>query len=153
MVIVGKEIGAKREDLGKLYAKRLYKFALIIAIIIATVIFLTANDFVYFFKMSATVLNDTKRILYVNAILLLIRSYTFIMIVGVLRGAGDSKYAVKIQGLTLWTIGIPMAFIGAFILNLEVYYVVALTGMEEIVKYIFIRRRFKSGKWIHNMTN
>ena len=46
-----------------------------------------------------------------------------------------------------------MAFIGAFILNLEVYYVVALTGMEEIVKYIFIRRRFKSGKWIHNMTN
>jgi Na+-driven multidrug efflux pump len=116
---------SKREDLGKLYAKRLYKFALIIAIIIATVIFLTANDFVYFFKMSATVLNDTKRILYVNAILLLIRSYTFI----------------------------PMAFIGAFILNLEVYYVVALTGMEEIVKYIFIRRRFKSGKWIHNMTN
>ena len=103
--------------------------------------------------MSATVLNDTKRILYVNAILLLIKSYTFIMIVGVLRGAGDLKYAVKIQGLTLWTIGIPMAFIGAFILNLEVYYVVALTGMEEIVKYIFIRRRFKSGKWIHNMTN
>ncbi len=152
MVIVGKEIGAKREDLGKLYAVRLYKFALIVAIFIAAIIFTTAKDFVYFFKMSDAVLDDTKKILYVSAALLLIRSYNFVMIVGVLRGAGDSKYAVRIQGLTLWMIGIPMAFIGAFVLKLEVYYVVALTGMEEVVKYIFIRRRFKSGKWIHDVT-
>lgn len=153
MIIVGKEIGAKREGLGKLYAVRLYKFAFLVAIAISIIIFTTAKDFVYFFKMSESVLNDTKNILYVNAVLLLIRSYTFVMIVGVLRGAGDSKYAVKIQGLTLWLIGIPIAFIGAFVLKLEVYYVVALTGMEEIAKYILIRRRFKSGKWIHNVTN
>lgn len=41
----------------------------------------------------------------------------------------------------------------AFILKLPIYYVVAFAMIEEIVKVLFMRRRFKSFKWIKNMVN
>lgn len=41
----------------------------------------------------------------------------------------------------------------AFILKLPIYYVVAFAMIEEIVKVLFMRRSFKSFKWIKNMVN
>lgn len=41
----------------------------------------------------------------------------------------------------------------AFILKLHIYYVVAFAMIEEIVKVLFMRRSFKSFKWIKNMVN
>lgn len=84
---------------------------------------------------------------------MVIKVYNFIMLVGILRGGGDTTYGSILQGITLWFIGIPIAFIAAFVLHLPVYSVVAFTAVEEITKFIFIRRRFKSFKWIRNMVN
>ena len=82
-----------------------------------------------------------------------IKVYTGIMIVGILRGGGDAKFGTILQGITLWLIGIPLSFIAAFVLNLEVYIVVAVTGIEELIKFIVILKRFKSNKWINNVIN
>ncbi|MGL5543043.1 MAG: hypothetical protein ACRDB2_06895 [Fusobacteriaceae bacterium] len=79
------------------------------------------------------------------------RVYTVILIVGILRGGGDNKYGSIIQGITLWGIGIPLAFIGAFYFKLPVYYVIALTAIEELIKCFLLTRRYRSGKWINNM--
>ena len=75
------------------------------------------------------------------------------MIVGILRGGGDATFGSILQGCTLWLIGIPLAAFAAFILKLPLYYVVAFAMIEEIVKVLFMRKRFNSFKWIKNMVN
>ncbi|MGO5074685.1 hypothetical protein ACTQ4K_12190 [Clostridium sporogenes] len=44
------------------------------------------------------------------------------------------------------------ASLGAFVLKLPVYWVVALSTTEELSKFVIGLRRLKSNKWIRNVT-
>lgn len=151
VVIIGNEIGANREEEGKVYAKRISKLAIIVSIILAGILALSASSILSMFNVSENVKRDSLYILYIYSAILIIRVYNAVMIVGVLRGGGDATYGSLVQGITLWCIGIPLAFIGAFVIKLPVYLVVLMTFAEEAIKVVVMLKRFKSGKWIHNM--
>lgn len=152
VVVIGKEIGANNIDKAKLFGKRLYKTSLLVGFFIAVVVFFNAGNLVNLFNMPDNVLLDTKMTLQVNSIILLFRTYNFMMIVGILRGGGDSKYAVITQGFTMWLIGIPLAYVGAFIFKFPIYGVIGLCTLEELIKMFILNRRFKSGRWVKNIT-
>lgn len=151
VVIVGNEIGAGNEEKGMLYAGRISKLSLQIGVILALLLFVSASHIIKLFAVSHEVKMSTLYILYVYSLMLIPRVYTIILIVGILRGGGDNTYGTIVQGATLWGIGIPLAFFGAFYLGLPVYYVVALTAIEEFIKCIILTKRYRSGKWIHNV--
>ena len=153
MIIVGKEIGKGDMSQGKTYAKRIYKLSLFIGSFIGLMIFLVSSKVVLFFNMSPEVLKASEIILKINAFILVLRTYNFMMIVGILRGGGDAKFGVVLQGIIMWFIGIPLIYYAAFVLKLPIYYVVAFCVVEEILKLIFVAIRFKSGKWIKDLTN
>ncbi|WP_278244984.1 MATE family efflux transporter [[Clostridium] dakarense] len=114
---------------------------------------ITANPIVSFFNVSPEVKLSSEYILYIYAIIMLFRVYNAVMIVGILRGGGDATYGSVLQGCTLWFVGIPLAYIAAFILHLPVHLVVAFTVSEEILKATLIIKRFKSFKWLRNIVN
>lgn len=152
VVVIGKEIGANNIENAKLFGKRLYKTSLVVGVFIAIVVFTNAENLVALFNMPENVLLDTKVTLQVNSIILLLRTYNFMMIVGILRAGGDSKYAVITQGVTMWLIGIPLAYVGAFIFKIPIYGVIGLSTLEELIKMIILSRRFNSGRWVQNIT-
>ena len=92
-------------------------------------------------------------ILYIYALVMVFKVYNAVMIVGILRGGGDTTYGSILQGLTLWLIGIPLAAFATFVLKLPVYFVVMFATVEEVIKLLLMMRRFKSFKWIKNMVN
>ena len=66
---------------------------------------------------------------------------------------GDNvRVCLAIDLLSMWLIGVPIAFIGAVFWKLPVEYVVALISIEEIVKFAACVIRYRSGKWIHDIT-
>lgn len=74
------------------------------------------------------------------------------MIVGILRGAGDARSSLIIEGFTMWFIGVPLTIVGAFVFKLPVHLVYALAILEEVTKFILALIRLKSRKWINNIT-
>lgn len=52
----------------------------------------------------------------------------------------------------MWLIGVPLAFIGALLLQWPVELVVLLICAEEIVKCILSLVRLKSNRWIKHVT-
>ncbi|MBF8983154.1 MATE family efflux transporter [Lutibacter sp. B2] len=153
IVIIGNEIGANREDLAIEASKRISKLSILISLFLGVVLFILAKPIVSFFNVSNEVKLASSYILYVYSIVMVVKVYNGVMIVGILRGGGDATYGSILQGITLWFIGIPLAFIAAFMLHLPVYLVVAFTAIEEIIKVFFMIRRFRSFKWIRNMVN
>lgn len=151
VVIIGNEIGANREERGKLYAKRISKLTVMIAFILSGILAISAAPILSVFNVSEEVKRDSLYILYIYSAMLIVKVYNAVIIVGVLRGGGDATYGTVLQGITLWCIGIPAAFVGAFILHLPVYLVVMMTVSEEIIKSIVLLKRFRSYKWIHNV--
>ena len=152
MIIVGQEIGRGDIARGRTYAKKLYKLALKVGIFVGIIVYFVAPYVVLFFNMSSAVLKSSEIILKINSIALMFRTYNFIMIVGILRGGGDAKFGLILQGITMWFIGIPLVYLAAFIFKLPIYYVVLFCTVEEIVKLIFLSIRFNSGKWIKDIT-
>lgn len=152
MIIVGKEIGRGDLEKGKIYAKRLCNLALSIGAVIGLIIFVIADKVVLFFNMPVEVLIASQIILKISSLILILRTYNFMMIVGILRGGGDAKFGVIMQGIVMWFIGIPLAYFVAFVLKLPIQYVVAFGIVEELIKIIFIAFRFNSGKWIKDIT-
>lgn len=153
VVIIGNEIGANKEDSAIEASKKIASLAFKISIILAILMAFTAKPIVSFFNVSNEVKLSSEYILYVYAFIMLFRVYTAVMIVGILRGGGDATYGSILQGCTLWFVGIPLAYIAAFILHLPVYLVVAFTIVEEILKAVLILKRFKSFKWLRNVVN
>ena len=153
VVIIGNEIGANREDKAIDASKKISSLSIKISILLALLMALSAKPIVGFFNVSDEVKLSSQIILYIYSCILVFRVYNAVMIVGILRGGGDATFGSILQGCTLWLIGIPLAAFAAFILKLPLYYVVAFAMIEEIVKVLFMRKRFNSFKWIKNMVN
>ena len=153
VVIIGNEIGANREDEAISASKKISSLSVKISIVLAIVLALLAKPIVSFFNVSAEVKMAAQYILYIYALVMVFKVYNAVMIVGILRGGGDTTYGSILQGLTLWLIGIPLAAFATFVLKLPVYFVVMFATVEEIIKLLLMMRRFKSFKWIKNMVD
>ncbi len=73
------------------------------------------------------------------------------IIVGILRGGGDTKYALYIDVAALWLIAVPLSYFGGLVLGLPVYLVYLLASSEEFIKLLFGLKRVLSNKWINNV--
>ena len=122
-----------------------------IGILICLGIILLAPFIVSCFNVTPEVAHVTVNILLINAVIIIPRVFTIVMIMGIFRGGGDTRYSLILESSTMWLIGVPLSFIGAYLLGFRLEYVVAMIMMEELVKSIFCMVRFKSSKWIHNM--
>ncbi|MGM0380075.1 MAG: MATE family efflux transporter [Bacillota bacterium] len=151
-VMVGNKIGAKKEKLADEYAFKIVKIAEVITIILAAIIFVVTPLIVKVFS-----LEPENTILAIKSIRVfmfysIFKTFNLMMIVGVLRGGGDTKAAMMIEIAGVWGIGVPMAYIGAVWLSLPVHWVIAFIYCEEIFKAIIGFKRLISKKWINNVT-
>ncbi len=153
VVVIGNEIGANRETEAILYARKIIRLVSIIAIVMAVGLVLLSPVIVGVYNVSEIVRQDAIKILIIYAIFMLPRVYNGVQIVGILRGGGDAKYGSIAQGVSMWLFGIPLGFVGAFILNLPVTGVILMICLEEVIRYFILRRRFHSNKWINNMVS
>ena len=153
VVIIGNEIGANRENEAISASKKISSLSIKISIVLALLLALLAKPIVSFFNVSPEVKMASHYILYIYALVMVFKVYNAVMIVGILRGGGDTTYGSILQGFTLWLIGIPLAAFATFVLKLPVYFVVMFATVEEVIKLLFMIKRFKSFKWIKNMVN
>jgi Na+-driven multidrug efflux pump len=74
------------------------------------------------------------------------------IIVGILRSGGDTRYSLVLDVGTVWFVGIPMALLGAFVLHLPIYWVVAMVMSDDLTKAGVGFYRYRTRKWINNLT-
>lgn len=153
VVMIGNKIGEGNEGTARIYADRFAVLSCIIGAMLGVLLYFFAPAILIFFKVSNDVLHSSLIILYITSIIMIVRVFNVVLIVGILRSGGDAKYALLAEAFTMWCIGVPLAFIGAFLLKLPVYYVVAMVTAEEIVKFFIALNRLKSNKWMRNLVH
>ena len=91
------------------------------------------------------------KILIIIAIFLFVRGLNTVFFIGIFRSGGDIRYAFFLDAGIIWLVGVPLAFLGAFILHLPVYWVYLMVMADETSKCILSVFRLFSKKWIHNL--
>jgi Na+-driven multidrug efflux pump len=88
----------------------------------------------------------------IAALFLPTRAFNTTNIVGVLRGGGDVRFATLIDLLPLWVIAIPLTALVGLVAKLDILWVYLAIETENITKFFLGVFRFRSGAWIHDVT-
>jgi len=152
-VIVGNRIGAGRKDEAYEIVRRVVILGVAFAMGVGLIILLLRNVIVGLYDLSPNGENNVRWLLLVMACTLWIRMFNFSVFIGALRAGGDTRFALIMEICSIWLIGVPAAYVGAFVLHLPVYLVYLMVVLEEVAKALVIGWRFRSRKWIHDLVN
>lgn len=151
-IMIGKSIGEGKEEEAIDYSKKFMVVSFFVSLVIGLGLAIAAPFILNLFNVSEQVRRSSLVMLYTISVIFVIRFMGMLIIVGILRGAGDAKMSLAIEGSTMWFIGVPLTILGAFVFKLPVHMVYGLAIIEEIVKFILGFMRLRSGKWINNIT-
>jgi putative MATE family efflux protein len=152
-VMVGNKIGSGDDEGSYEYAKKFMILSTILGVALGLIQAITPRLTLMLFKgLDASLYEASRKLLIIMGLTFAIRVYNATAIVGVLRGGGDTTFGMIVDVGTVWIIGVPLAFVGAMVFKLPIYYLFALVTLEEVGKTVFIIPRIISKKWIKNVT-
>ncbi len=151
-IMIGNRIGSGKVQQAFEYAIFSLLASIGIGIAIGILLFGLSPFILGLYKVGSEVIHFASRSLIILACLVSVRSANVLIVVGILRSGGDTRFSFFLDGLIIWILGVPMGLLTAFVLKLPVYWVYLAVMSEEIVKCIIGIWRIFSKKWIHNMT-
>lgn len=151
-ILIGHRIGAGEQEKAYQYALRSLGLGAAGAVGVGVLIGISSDLILSLYKVSPLVIQYARNILLVVAFAMPVRVANLILIVGIFRSGGDTRFAFLMDVTTIWAVGVPLAFLGGFVFHLPIYGVYLLVVAEECVKCLIGLGRFLSKKWINNLT-
>jgi putative MATE family efflux protein len=152
-IMIGNKIGENEKDVAFEYGRRFTILTVGVALLAGLLILGLRGPVVGLYEISPLAAANARRLMSIFATSAWLRSINFILFVGALRAGGDTRFAMFMELFSIWTIGVPAALIGGFVLRLPVTGVYLMVLIEELVKVFIITHRYLSRKWIHDLVN
>lgn len=150
-IITGNFLGKGKEDFAFELSSKFLKAGVIGSASISVILFLTSGVYSNLFNIPSSTKQTTRLILYVFAAVLFVKVSNMIL-GGILRSGGKTKYTLFLDVFGTWGIGVPIGFISAFLWHLPIQLVYFLISTEEMVRLALGIRIFRTRKWIERIT-
>lgn len=152
-VVIGNEIGAGRAREAHRMGQTIMHMAPFVSAVVGLIGFFVVAPLVpHLFEVSAEVRVLVRQFLRLFSGVMVIKTVNLHVIVGILRGGGDTRYALAIDIIPLWGIGVPAAMITGLVLGLPAPVVYLALNFEELTRLVVGWRRVSSNVWIHDVT-
>jgi putative MATE family efflux protein len=151
-VLVGNRIGAGQEDEAYRYAGRSLGIGVVGGMLLGVLLQLVKAPVLSLYNVSPEVIQNAGSLINVVTFFLWVRVNNMTTVVGILRAGGDTRFSLFLDGIIIWIVGVPMAYLGAFVLDFPVYLVYLCAMSEEAAKWVLGINRYFSRKWINNLT-
>ena len=150
-VVLGNEMGANRLEDARRHAHVLLRANIVFSLFLALALFTLRKAIISIFDLPAETFAAAATCLLIFSLYLPFKTNNYIIIVGILRSGGDTRYALFLDFSGVWAIGVPMAVLGGLILKQPVYVVYAMVMSEEIYKTVLGLFRYRKRKWLRNI--
>ncbi len=148
-VMIGGYIGRGDIPLAKLCARRHVELVIGISVVSGAAMLLLREPLLSLFGISQAVREDALSVLTIYAFEMTLRNIPAILVMGVFRAGGDTRYGLVIDCITLYLIGLPATAAAGLVFRLSVpmtYLIMYLS--EDVFKCIAYITHMRSGKWI-----
>jgi len=152
-VMVGNRIGAGKSDEAYETVRRVIIISVSAAWVVGVIVLLLRDVVTNLYDLSPSGVNNVRMLMLMMAGTLWIRMFNFSTFIGALRAGGDTRFALIMEICSIWLIGVPAAYLGAFVLHFPVYFVYLMVMLEEVAKAFVSGWRFRSRRWIHDLVN
>ena len=151
-VFIGQGIGRGDLEQVKDFARRFMRISLVSGIITAVVMYYSIPLIIKILEPDQLIVESLRLTLMVFAVLFPVKTMGCVLIIGVFRGGGNTRYAMLLELACVWLLGVPLAFIGAQLLQLPIHWLILLINAEEILKVIIGLVHMRKRKWIRDIT-
>ena len=144
--LMGQSLGAKNEQLARMYTRMCQRIGFVIAIGMSLFIFFGSQTLAEFYSTDPEIIQNTMIALTIVAFIQPFQSHQLITS-GALRGAGDTVWPLIaiFVGSILKRVSLGYIFVNIIGLGLAgAWYAVFI---DQFIRWIIILFRFKSGKW------
>lgn len=151
-IYIGKSIGAGKMKQALEDSKRAMTLMIITGLLGGFIIFTVSPLVLQVADLSETAMKYLKIMLYINSVYVMGSAVNATMITGIFRSGGDSKFGMICDFIDMWFYAVPLGFLAAFVLKLPPMVVYVLLCTDEFVKWPWVFKHYKSGKWMKNIT-
>jgi len=151
-VIVGKTVGAGDNKRAYQYGKAINILAGAQGFAIGLLLLAVAPGVIGVINLSQDAKSLLLIMLSIRACLMVTSALNITNYVGVLRAGGDVRFAFVVDICTTWLISLPSAYVIGFVLRLPPQFVMLAFVFDDLSQATAGLLRFRSKKWIHNLT-
>lgn len=152
-IMIGKAIGEKKEELAKLYAKKFIKLSLILGVCGGVIILLITPIATNFLNLTPLAKSYLRIMMIIMSYYAVGQAFNTTVIVGVCRAGGDTKFGLILDVGVMWICSISLGALAAFVFKIPMPWVYVILVSDEIIKIPFSYRRYRSMKWLNNVTH
>lgn len=145
--LVGQNLGAKRPDLSIMYGKICQRMAFLSSSVIFVVLTFWGRELIGLLSRNdAQIMSMGEDILVLMGLIIFVQS-SQVVLMGSLRGAGDTRYTAIVSMISIMIIRPILGNILAFPLGLGLFGAWIALGFDQFLRYLLTHLRFSSGKW------
>ncbi|WP_191014233.1 MATE family efflux transporter [Treponema zioleckii] len=151
-ILLGKQMGEGNLEKAKRNANRLVVSTIVAGVICGGIMLCLRPILPFVSELTETAEYFRNILLYINSYSLIGATVNTVIICGVFRAGGDSKFGFFIDSISMWCVSIPLGCIAAFVLKLPPLWVYFVLFLDEFEKMPFVIIHFLKGKWLKNIT-
>ena len=151
-IYLGKTIGEKKMEHARAYAKRFIGLSLIMGVLGGAVILIASPVASAFLSLSAEAKDYLRIMFFVMSYFVVGQAFNTTMVVGIFRSGGDTRFGLILDVSTMWCCSILLGFLAAFVFKLSVPVVYMILMSDEIIKIPITSWRYRSCKWLRDVT-
>jgi len=151
-ILLGKIIGENKLEEAQDGAKKLMKLTVLTGAVGGLIILAASPIVLSYAQLTEQAMHYLKYMLLINTYYVMGAAVNTTLIAGVFRAGGDSRFGFICDTVDMWVYAVPLGFFAAFVLKLPVMWVYFLICTDEFVKWPWVIRHYRSGKWLNNIT-
>ena len=151
-ILIGNIIGENKLEEARTGAKKLMKLTVITGAVGGLIILAIMPFVLKYAALSEQAMHYLKYMLLINTYYVMGAAVNTTLIAGVFRAGGDSRFGFICDTIVMWCYGVPLGFLAAFVFKLPVMWVYFLLCTDEFVKWPWVLRHYRGGKWLNNIT-
>ncbi len=150
--LCGKTIGSGQRERAQKVANTLLLTGVVFGFVSTFIILLLRNPFLSIYDITPQAKDNAYNMMFVLAMVQPIAAIDIISIVGILRGGGDTKLGLALDGGGMWVCNIPMGILTGLVLKIPPALIFLAMRSDSFIKIFIELRRITSGKWMKSVT-
>ena len=151
-IVVGKYMGAGDMEVAERNASRLARITILSGVLGAVLLICLYPVLPYIADLNDTAAHYRNVLLFINSYSLIGASINTVLICGIFRAGGDSKFGFVADTINMWAVSVPLGLIAAFVLKLPPLWVYFILFLDEFEKMPFVIRHYFKKGWLRNIT-
>lgn len=146
-ILIGKRLGAEAFEEAYGYSKKFMWYGLVGSLCLSVLAVLLGQLYVQIFRVEESVRAIAYQLMVVFSFFGPVKVQNMIL-GGIIRSGGRTKFVMYIDLIGTWLIGVPLGLLSAFVLGLPIAWVYAILSLEECVRLLMAFFVFRERKWM-----